>query len=93
MEAYKNGSARQVFFNEFKINHSFTLENSFFKRYSERELQWQQEKLTGRDKKGNATQQVVPQKNVANGRRGVSEQTSKLRAYDMNDAGVIYDQR
>lgn len=38
MEAYKNGSARQVFFNEFKINHSFTLENSFFKKYTDREL-------------------------------------------------------
>jgi hypothetical protein len=26
------GSARQVFFSEFKINNSFTLENSFFKK-------------------------------------------------------------
>lgn len=30
MEAYKAGSARQTMFNEFKINNSFTLENSFF---------------------------------------------------------------
>ena len=32
MEAYKCGSARQVMFNEFKIQHSFTLENSPFAR-------------------------------------------------------------
>ena len=32
LEQYKNSSARQVFFNEFKIVQSFTLENSFFKR-------------------------------------------------------------
>jgi len=32
MEQYKAASARQVFFNEFKIKHSFTLENSFFKK-------------------------------------------------------------
>ena len=30
MESYKGGSARQVMFNEFKIMHSYTLENSFF---------------------------------------------------------------
>lgn len=30
MEAYKANSARQAMFNEFKINNSFTLENSFF---------------------------------------------------------------
>lgn len=30
MEQYKANSARQVMFNEFKINSSFTLENSFF---------------------------------------------------------------
>lgn len=41
MEAYKEGSARQVFFNEFKINQSFTLENSFFKKYTDKELEWQ----------------------------------------------------
>ena len=32
MEQYKASSARQVFFSEFGIMHSFTLENSFFKK-------------------------------------------------------------
>jgi hypothetical protein len=39
MEAYKNGSARQAMFNDFKIPNSFTLENSFFARYTETELE------------------------------------------------------
>jgi len=43
MEAYKSGSARQVMFNEFKIPNSFTLENSFFARFSEQELEVLQE--------------------------------------------------
>lgn len=38
MEQYKASSARQVYFTEFKIINSFTLENSFFKKYSEREI-------------------------------------------------------
>ena len=37
MEAYKSGSARQAMFNDFKIVNSFTLENSFFARYTEGE--------------------------------------------------------
>jgi len=37
MEAYKAGSARQAMFNDFKIVNSFTLENSFFARYTEEE--------------------------------------------------------
>ena len=37
MEAYKAGSARQAMFNDFKIPNSFTLENSFFARYTEEE--------------------------------------------------------
>lgn len=32
MESYKASSARQVFFTEFGITYSFTLENSFFKK-------------------------------------------------------------
>lgn len=43
MEAYKGGSARQVMFNEFKIQNSYTLENSFFARFSEQELEALQE--------------------------------------------------
>ena len=46
MEGYKVATARQVFFTEFKINNSFTLENSFFKKYNEKEIeQIQQMKL------------------------------------------------
>jgi len=37
MEQYKAGSARQAMFNDFKIINSFTLENSFFARYTEEE--------------------------------------------------------
>lgn len=37
MEGYKAGSARQAMFNDFKIPNSFTLENSFFAKYSEKE--------------------------------------------------------
>ena len=37
MEQYKIGSARQVFFTEFKILNSFTLENSFFKKCTEKD--------------------------------------------------------
>ena len=32
MEQYKQGSARQAMFNDFKILNSFTLENSFFSK-------------------------------------------------------------
>ena len=32
MEAYKAGSCRQAMFTDFKINNSFTLENSFFQK-------------------------------------------------------------
>ena len=39
MENYKNGSARQLMFNEFKIQNSYTLENSFFARFSDQELE------------------------------------------------------
>ncbi len=39
MESYKAGSARQAMFNDFKIAHSFTLENSFFAKYTEQEIQ------------------------------------------------------
>lgn len=39
MESYKLGSARQAMFNDFKIINSFTLENSFFARYTEQELE------------------------------------------------------
>jgi hypothetical protein len=39
MEAYKASTARQVFFTELKINNSFTLENSFFKKYNEKEIE------------------------------------------------------
>jgi len=35
MEQYKASSARQVFFSEFGITHSFTLENSFFKKFKD----------------------------------------------------------
>jgi hypothetical protein len=35
MEAYKSGSSRQAMFNEFKILNSFTLESSFFAKFSE----------------------------------------------------------
>jgi len=35
MEQYKASSARQVFFSEFGIIHSFTLENSFFKKFKD----------------------------------------------------------
>ena len=38
MEQYKSASARQVFFNEFGVKNSFTLENSFFKKYTEKEI-------------------------------------------------------
>ena len=37
MEQYKAASARQIFFKELRIKNSFTLENSFFKRYTKRE--------------------------------------------------------
>lgn len=37
IEQYKVGSARQVFFTEFKILNSFTLENSFFKKCTEKD--------------------------------------------------------
>ena len=37
-EKYKASSARQIFFSEFKINNSFTLENSFFKKFKPVEL-------------------------------------------------------
>jgi len=39
MEGYKVATARQVFFSEYKINNSFTLENSFFKKYNEKEIE------------------------------------------------------
>jgi hypothetical protein len=39
MEPYKNGSARQAMFNDFKILNSYTLENSFFARYTEQEIE------------------------------------------------------
>ena len=39
MEQYKAASARQVFFTEFRIDNSFTLEASFFKKYSDREIE------------------------------------------------------
>jgi hypothetical protein len=39
MEPYKNGSARQAMYNDFKILNSLTLENSFFARYSETEIE------------------------------------------------------
>ena len=39
MEQYKASSARQVFFTELKINLSFTLENSFFKKYSKQDIE------------------------------------------------------
>ena len=39
MEAYKAGSARQAMFHDLKIINSFTLENSFFARYTEQELE------------------------------------------------------
>mmetsp|Transcript_29855 Transcript_29855/g.45591 ORF Transcript_29855/g.45591 Transcript_29855/m.45591 type:complete len:189 (+) Transcript_29855:3290-3856(+) len=39
MEQYKASSARQMFFTELKINLSFTLENSFFKKYTKKELE------------------------------------------------------
>lgn len=38
MEAYKSGSARQVMFNEFKILNSYTLENSFFSRFTDADI-------------------------------------------------------
>lgn len=45
MEGYKAGSARQAMFNDFKIPNSFTLENSFFAKYSEKEADKQNEIL------------------------------------------------
>jgi len=33
MEKYKAASSRQIFFTEFGVKNSFTLENSFFKKY------------------------------------------------------------
>ena len=45
MEGYKAGSARQAMFNDFKIPNSFTLENSFFAKYSEKEADKQNENL------------------------------------------------
>jgi len=39
MEQYKASSARQVFFTDLKINLSFTLENSFFKKYTKQEIE------------------------------------------------------
>jgi len=39
MEGYKAGSARQAMFHDLKIINSFTLENSFFARYTEQELE------------------------------------------------------
>ena len=38
MEGYKAGSARQAMHNEFGILNSFTVEDSFFTRYTEAEL-------------------------------------------------------
>ena len=38
MEEYKTASARQVFFNEFQIKQSFTLENSFLKKTSDKDI-------------------------------------------------------
>jgi hypothetical protein len=38
MEGYKAGSARQAMHNEFGILNSFTVEDSFFARYTEAEL-------------------------------------------------------
>ena len=39
MESYKVGSGRQIMFNEFKILNSFTLENSFFVRFTADEME------------------------------------------------------
>lgn len=38
MEQYKVGSSRQVFFTEFKVLNSFTLENSYFKKMIPQEV-------------------------------------------------------
>ena len=39
MEQYKCGSARQAMFTDFKINNSFTLENSFFAKYTQQQIE------------------------------------------------------
>jgi hypothetical protein len=59
MEQYKMGSARQVFFGEYKTLHSFTLENSFFKKQtqSDNEITSSSRIFSTLDTSGNYSQQ------------------------------------
>ena len=58
METYKTGSARQVFFTEFKIQNSFTLENSFFKKLTAEDKKVMNEVMSGSKEKFFAASEV-----------------------------------
>lgn len=48
MEGYKAGSARQAMFNEFGILNSFTVEDTFFTRFTEADLLQYNETITAK---------------------------------------------
>jgi len=88
MEAYKSGSARQVMFNEFKIPNSFTLENSFFARFSEQELEVLQEHFDKQMRKIKTLRLKRSQSECSTNSSGEPQPGSKNRGSSQNNSCI-----
>lgn len=92
MENYKNGSARQVMFNEFKIQNSYTLENSFFARFSDAELEALQQYYENHQRKKRVRRLKRSQSECSTNSSGEPQVLAANKAESRNNSSICIRQ-